>query len=651
MKPERWQQIERICQEALEREPGRRAAFLEEACRGDKTLRREVKDLLAQETKAEGFLESPALEVEARVMARDQADPRLGQQVGSYEIVSLLGAGGMGQVYLARDARLGRKVALKFLPDFMQQDETARKRFLREAKLAAALDHPFVCKVYEIGEEDSKAFISLEYVRGRTLREKLAEGPVALREALKIAAEIAEALAEAHQRDIVHRDLKPTNIMLTPDGHVKVMDFGLAKQLIHPEGQEQSLTGMTKTGTTVGTLPYMSPEQVRGQKVDTRSDLFSLGVMLYEMVAGEHPFRRSLAADTAVAILGNDPEPVGQLRPEVGEELESAVMKLLAKDREDRWQSVEEVRASLAQLVSDPSSSSMVLAAGKKTAFSRLATRVAVVLVAGVVVVAGAWLWFSQPQPDVLLKSAPLTTLPGIETHPSFSPNGNEVAFAWNRENEDNWDIYIKQIDTAGEQRLTTDPARDTSPVWSPDGSMIAFLRETGDGRAEIRRIPSRGGTDTRVAETTAERNVISGWQAPLSWTSDSHWLAVSAEEKSGEPSAIYLVSVGSDEKRPLTSSPKGHRDISPAFSPDNRSLAFVRARGGTSQIYILSLSGDYQPEGEEQLTRKNGHYAHPAWTPDGREIVFAFGALSYTRLYRIPGDRLTRDEIPEAVS
>ena len=188
MKSDRWQQIERICHEALERDESQRAAFLQEACAGDETLRHEVEDLLAQETKAQDFLEAPALEVEAQAMARDQTGPRLGQQVGSYEIVSLLGAGGMGEVYLARDSRLGRKVALKFLPDFMQQDDTARRRFVREAKLAAALDHPFICKVYEIGEEDERVFISLEYVRGQTLREKLADGPLALREAWQIAA-------------------------------------------------------------------------------------------------------------------------------------------------------------------------------------------------------------------------------------------------------------------------------------------------------------------------------------------------------------------------------------------------------------------------------------------------------------------------------
>ena len=640
MKPDRWQQIERICEAALEQEPSGRAAFLEEACAGDETLRREVEDLLAQETKAEGFLEAPALEVEARAMARDQADPRLGQQVGSYEIVSLLGAGGMGEVYLARDATLGRKVALKFLPDFLQQEDTARKRFVREAKLAAALDHPFICKVYEIGEENERAFISLEYVRGHTLREKLAKGPLALREAWKIAAEIAEALAVAHQRGIVHRDLKPANLMFTPDGHVKVMDFGLAKQLIHDEGQEQSLTGMTKTGTTVGTLPYMSPEQVRGQKVDTRSDLFSLGVMLYEMLTGEHPFRRSLAADTAVAILGNEPAPVRELRPEVTEELESLVMKLLAKQQDDRWQSVEELRNSLAQLMSDPSSSSVVAAAGRGTALSRLASGVVVALVAVAAVVV-AWLWFSRPVPDVLLKANPLTSLRGIEIQPSLSPDGSELAFAWSGDKQENFDIYVLQIDTGARPALVEHQARDTAPAWSPDRSKIAFLRDIGDGQAEIRVVPSRvGGLDTPVAPVSAESNVISGWQAPLAWTRDSQRLAVSARENSGEPTAIFLVSIGSGKSRPLTSPPlSAGGDVSPAFSPDDRMLAFVRrGKGVTSQIYLLPLTEDYRPAGkEEQLTRQSGTYDHPVWTPDGREIIFAFGAPSYTRLYRVP--------------
>ena len=231
MKPERWQQIERLCHAALEREESQRAAFLEETCGGNETLRREVEHLLAQETKAQDFLEAPALEVEAKAMAQDQAYPLVGQQIGSYKIVSLLGTGGMGEVYLAEDASLNRKVALKFLPEEMRRDEIARKRFLREARSAAALDHPFICHIHEVGKSDGKEFIAMEYVEGKTLKDELDEAPLPLKEALPTAVEIAEAVEKAHQKGIVHRDLKPANIMLTPEGHVKVMDFGLAKRV------------------------------------------------------------------------------------------------------------------------------------------------------------------------------------------------------------------------------------------------------------------------------------------------------------------------------------------------------------------------------------------------------------------------------------
>ena len=217
----------------------------------------------------------------------------------------------MGEVYLAEDRTLDRKVALKFLPEEMRQDELARKRFLREAKSAAALDHPFICKIYEIGEAEEAPYIAMEYVKGMTLEEKFSQGPPPWKEVLETALEIAEALEAAHGEDIVHRDLKPLNVMITPEGHVKVMDFGLAKRLVPIEGggrQEQSLTGgLSKTGMTLGTLAYMSPEQVRGQTVDTRSDIFSFGVMLYEMLRGVHPFQKDLPMDTAQAILSQDP--------------------------------------------------------------------------------------------------------------------------------------------------------------------------------------------------------------------------------------------------------------------------------------------------------------------------------------------------------
>ena len=279
----------------------------------------------------------------------------VGQTISHYKIIDELGQGGMGEVYLAEDTKLDRKVALKFLPDFMQQDPVAEKRFLREAKSAAALDHPFICNIYEAGVEDGKSFISMEYVQGENLKDKLEQGPLALKDALEMATEIAEALETAHKANIVHRDLKPSNIMLTPDGHVKVMDFGLAKQLFPSkdvDSQEQAITAsLTKTGMTLGTLAYMSPEQLKGAAVDTRSDIFSFGIVLFEMLTSVDPFRKSQPMETASAILKDDPPPLSRYTNEVPPFLERVVGKMLAKEPGQRYQGVHDVATDLQQLL------------------------------------------------------------------------------------------------------------------------------------------------------------------------------------------------------------------------------------------------------------------------------------------------------------
>ena len=328
----RWQQIKSIVDAALDRETSERPAFLDEACR-DPELRKEVESLLAHELS--GFLEEPAAaqldapEEPARATPMDLT----GRTLAHYKIEEKLGEGGMGAVFLAQDQSL--------------------ERFLREAKSAAALDHPYICKVYEIGAAEGRSFIAMEYVRGETLEHRIRRERLSMEEAGRIAAEISEALDTAHREDIVHRDLKPANIMLTPGGHVKVLDFGLAKRVVSQESadsQVKTASELTGEGLTLGTLTYMSPEQVRRQPVDARSDIFSLGIVLYEMYAGTHPFRRPIRMDTAVAIVQETPPPLSDQRREVPELLNHIVAKMLAKAPEERYQLIRELRADLRRL-------------------------------------------------------------------------------------------------------------------------------------------------------------------------------------------------------------------------------------------------------------------------------------------------------------
>ncbi|MEE8349503.1 MAG: serine/threonine-protein kinase, partial [Acidobacteriota bacterium] len=277
----------------------------------------------------------------------------VGKTISHYNILEKIGQGGMGEVFLAQDTSLDRKVALKFLPENMQQDPTARKRFLREAKSAAALDHPYICHIHEVGEEEGQPFISMEYIQGKTLGQTLTEGPLPLKRALQTAVEIAEALQTAHKNNIVHRDLKPSNIMLTPDGHVKVMDFGLAKRLTPVEGQdeEEISTKLTKDDSILGTVPYMSPEQLRGQEVDARSDIFSFGVVLYEMLTGVHPFKKDGHIDTAKAVLSDTSPPLSRYAEDVPVLLQHTVKKMLAKEPGERYQLVHDVKTDLGEII------------------------------------------------------------------------------------------------------------------------------------------------------------------------------------------------------------------------------------------------------------------------------------------------------------
>ena len=354
MNPERWQQASRILETALERKPEQLAAYLDEVCANDDELRREVESLLLASAQAGSLLESPAMAMAAPLFVNDSVSSMLGRSIGRYKIVTLLGTGGMGEVYLAHDTRLGRKIALKLLPIHFTTDKDRLRRFEQEAHAASTLSHPNVCVIYEVGEtEDDRHYIAMEYVDGVTLRQHMTETRLKLSEVLDVAVQVAAGLVAAHEVGVTHRDIKPENIMLRRDGYVKVLDFGLAKLTEHEATDVAATPGAqvkTDTGVVMGTSSYMSPEQARGLAVDARTDIWSLGVVLYEMVTGEAPFKGETTSDVIVSILDREPSPLEHHRPAVPVELQEVVSKTLSKSREERYQTIEELAAKLKSL-------------------------------------------------------------------------------------------------------------------------------------------------------------------------------------------------------------------------------------------------------------------------------------------------------------
>ena len=345
MKKEKWQEISQIFHLASEKISAERAIYLDEACGGDAELRREIEMLLAAGDERDSFIDSPKVGLTSLV---NQPRLKASEKIGSFKIVKMLGAGGMGEVYLARDLRLNRQVALKILPPNSSIDPNANKRFLREAQSAAALEHPHICTIHEIGEENGFSYIVMQYVEGETLSEKIKSGKLRVQNALDIALQVADALAEAHRRGIVHRDIKPANIIVSAHNQVKVLDFGLAKRVVFDSADAESSlkTLLSLPGMIVGTVSYMSPEQVRGQETDARADLWSLGVVLYEMLFGKMPFTGENTVEKLAAILYQEPEK----HPKIPTELAKILDRALQKDSAGRYQTAEEMMTDLRHL-------------------------------------------------------------------------------------------------------------------------------------------------------------------------------------------------------------------------------------------------------------------------------------------------------------
>ena len=406
MSSERWQQIESVLQQALDLPPTARDSFLDTMCAGDDDLRQEANSLIDAHDRAGDFIEKPALASDAEVLFNMLPDPNIGRLVGAYKVVKRLGAGGMGEVYLAEDARLGRCVALKVLPPTLVTDPEQLRRFHVEAKAISTLNHPNVLTIHEIGQDADTHFIATEFVDGRTVRELINGDSLNLMQVVEICIQVGSALGAAHDAGIVHRDIKPENIMRRPDGLVKVLDFGIAKSTVEAKsflnGQEEDAQ-RTEVGIILGTVGYMSPEQARGLAVDERTDVWSLGVVLYEMMAKRPPFAGPTRMDTLAGILERQPPALlAAQHSQAGKRLQQIIDKCLRKDCADRYQTMSELLEDLRRAQEDlknAGSLKSVILNGPTTRLSRRnsITAVAVAIVLGLIAL--TWLW-ERPKTD-----------------------------------------------------------------------------------------------------------------------------------------------------------------------------------------------------------------------------------------------------------
>jgi serine/threonine protein kinase len=509
----------------------------------------------------------------------------------------------MGEVWKARDPRLGRNVAIK------TSQQRFSDRFRREAEALSKLNHPHICQIYDVGPD----YLVMELVEGSPLR-----GPLPIRTALDYAEQICSALDAAHSAGIVHRDLKPDNIMITRQG-VKLLDFGLAKmtRAAVAGGDESGLTA-TMTGVTeiVGTLHYMSPEQLQAKVVDSRSDIFSLGTVLHEIITGRRAFAGDNPASVMAAILTGEPRAIAELQPKAPARLSRVLAACLAKDPEERWQSARDLQRELNWLRDTPAEANELPHPfrWKQTVIA------AAVLIA---IATGAWLLGRTGLSDLPdWKITPLTAYAGNEEMPAISPDGNQVAFVWNGEHQDNEDIYVKQIgDDAPPLRVTRDEAADIAPCWSPDGKRLAFLRQRSTG-GDLMVSSSLGGGE-RILAGLSNVPSLTIYSSTISWSPDGKFIAAP------DRSRIVRVNVDTREERLLTTiPPPGSSDMMPAYAPDGAALAFTRGSDlGSREIWIQHLDAHGDPSGKPiRVAKDNESYIGLAWIPQHSSILTSRG-------------------------
>jgi eukaryotic-like serine/threonine-protein kinase len=533
-----------------------------------------------------------------------------GTRLGPYEVQAAIGSGGMGEVYRARDTRLSRDVAIKVLPSAFATDPDRRLRFERETRAVASLSHPNIVSLFDTGVHDGQLFAVMELLDGETLRQRLGEGALPVRKAIDYGVQIARGLGAAHEKGLVHRDLKPENVFLLRDGQVKILDFGLARETMTLGSGETGTAAVTDPGTVMGTAGYMSPEQVRGQEVDARSDLFAFGAVLYEMVGGQRAFQRQTVAETMTAILKEDPPELAGSRPDLSPALDRIVRHCLEKHRSERFQSARDVAFAIGALAgSDTSRSGAQPATPPQTRSLVVALAVIILLVA-----AGAyWLYQSgQIRDDPQLTISRLTFTGGAFSG-AISPDGKYVAYV--QEDNEGHSLWLSQRAISNHRQLLP-PGGEILPrslTFSPDGQFVYFVR--GDGpRATLFQLPFTGGEPRRVRD---------GVHSSISFSPDGkHFAFLRGPLSETKRRDLVIATTDAAEDRVLSTRalPGGFADVGPAWSPDGRIIAVVvPSPGGLSVRGVRVTDGGEEPilsEGKFGLVR------HLSWLPGGESLI-----------------------------